>query len=250
MPVLANIVAPGLGGGFSPAFTLGATPTPGELTAGSATAAGVGIATGSGSIRERLILSSPQLAGAGIGIAALAGSSAAKAAIPFVGPALVGVSIAFSLWKARKGPYQKVATTQIVNEAEPILQDNLKAYFEGPRTTETQAWALANFDDIWNQIEQLCGDPAMGEPGRRCIAERRRGGVAPWCPSGSGCDWFILYRDPIANDPGVKPAAPPPAASAIERLFTGGEAAPGADAQPSLLWPVLGAGLIAAAVLL
>lgn len=250
MPVLNRIPARGRVG-FVPVISLGDTPTAGQVTAGYGTQAAAGIATGPGSIRERLVLSAPQLAGVGVGVAALLGSGAAKAAIPVVGAAIAGATIAISLWKARKGPYQKVATTQIVNEAEPILQENLKAYMEGPRTFEAQAWALQNFDDVWSQVLALCGDPKMGKPGERCISERQRGGSAPWCPTGTGCDWFVLYRDPIAQDPDVRPApAPESPAGGLARILGGGTAPGGGQDSPSLVWPLLGVGLIAAAVML
>lgn len=248
MPILVNIPVHGFGS-TGVMRGLGSTLTPGQLTTAGAVSAGTGIATGQGSIRERLVLNAPQLAGTGVGIAALLGSGAAKAAIPVVGPAIAGATIAIALWKARKGPYQKVATTQIVNEAEPVLQDNLKAYMEGPRTPDTQAWALANVDDVFGQIQALCGDPQMGKPGERCISERLvRGGSAPWCPTGTGCDWFILYRDPIANDANVRIPDAPAAGSVFDSLTRG--ATSGNGEGLSLLLPLLGVGLIGAAVLL
>jgi hypothetical protein len=191
---------------------LGASPsyTAGAVTYGT-TAAGQ-IAAGGGSIRQNLISAAPSLTGTGFSLAAALGSSFAKAAIPIVGPAIAGATVALALWQARKGPYQKTATTEIVNEAEPILQDNMRGYLEGPRTAEAQAWALKNFDDIWAQVVALCGKAEMGEPGRRCISERQRGGSAPWCPTSTGCDWFVLYRDPIAAaapvSAGVDPSTP------------------------------------------
>lgn len=98
-----------------------------------------------------------------------------------------------SSWKDNQR--DKVATTNIVNEVEPYLQHNLEAYFEGNRSTADQQQALANFDGLWSQVVQACNNPAFGDPGRRCISERQRGGK--W-------DWFSYYRDPITNDPEVK----------------------------------------------
>lgn len=228
---------------------LGAT----SYSAGAATygtAAAGQIIGGGGTIRTNLINAAPSLTGTGFSIAAALGSSFAKAAIPIVGPAIAGATIALSLWQNRKGPYQKTATTEIVNEAEPILQDNMRGYLEGPRTAEAQAWALKNFDDIWAQVVALCGKAEMGEPGRRCISERQRGGSAPWCPTSTGCDWFILYRDPIANaapvSSGADPASPGDAAVSdvidpiIKNLSGGG--------SNSLLL-VAGVGLLAVALL-
>jgi hypothetical protein len=61
---------------------------------------------------------------------------------------------------------------------------------------------LKVFDDAWEQILRGCSDPALGDAGKRCISERQRGGTSKWCPN---CNWFTLYRDPIANDPNVVP---------------------------------------------
>lgn len=244
MPVVPAMRFEGLGGG---AVLLGLGAGSYGSTAISYGGAAAGqIVSGSGSLRENILLSAPQLAGTGVSIAALLGMGAAKAALPVVGPVVAGATIAISLWKARKGPYQKTQTTKVVDEAEPILQDNVRGFLEGPRTAETQAWALKNFDDVWGQIERLCGDPAMGAPGQRCISERTRGGTAPWCPTGTGCDWFILYRDPIAN---AEVTASSPAADLVGSIFGDGGGLVGGDGGISPLL-LIGAGLLAAAVLL
>lgn len=65
-----------------------------------------------------------------------------------------------------------------------------------------QQQALAVFDAAWAMVLKGCGDPNLGEAGRKCISERQRGGTSAWCPN---CNWFTLYRDPIANDPSVIP---------------------------------------------
>lgn len=149
---------------------------------------------------QQIVLSAPQIASTAIGIAAAKGAAWATAAIPFVGPIVAGVTLALTALFSRKGPKQKRATTEIVNQVEPLLKENLEGYLSGPRTPEARAQALANFDAAWAWLVDQCGQPAMGEPGRRCIAERQRGGSAPWCPTRVGCDWFTLYRDPIEQD--------------------------------------------------
>lgn len=113
--------------------------------------------------------------------------------VPIVGPIIAGVSLAIGLLVSRKGPWQREATTQIVNELEPLLQQNLEGYLSGPRTPESQQVALANFDAAWSWLvsSEGCGTPNFGDPGRACIADRSRGGK--W-------DWFAYYRDPIALD--------------------------------------------------
>jgi hypothetical protein len=101
---------------------------------------------------------------------------------------------------SRKGPAQKVASTNIVNQLEPQLQRNLSAYRNGPRTRANQSAALANFDAAWAYLasSQACGSPDLGNPGKACISDRARGGK--W-------DWFRMYRDPIANDESVSDSA-------------------------------------------
>lgn len=115
-----------------------------------------------------------------------------------VSGAITGVTAALRAIFSRKGPAQREAATAIVNDLEPLLQQNLQAYLSGPRTVSNQQAALANFDSAWQLLtsSQYCGNPALGDPGRACIADRSRGGR--W-------DWASYYRDPIASDPDVRP---------------------------------------------
>ena len=149
-----------------------------------------------------------QTAGAVTGAAAtIAGSNAAAiagtlgVAVPVVGIAIAGIALAVSVWLNRMGPKQKRWTTQIADEATAQLRDVKRVYFESPYSPANQAAALGAVDALFDAIREGCGQTQMGEPGRRCIAERLvRGGSAPWCPTGTGCDYFTEYRDPIAND--------------------------------------------------
>ena len=132
---------------------------------------------------------------------AVSGSGALAAAIPVIGPVIAGVTIALSLIFGRKGPKQKVATTQVVNDVEPQLQKNLAGYLAlNPRYRAAQAQALENFDAGWKYVLQSCGQSAMGDPGQACIKDRQAG-ACKWRDSGGVCwNWFLAYRDPIAND--------------------------------------------------
>lgn len=150
---------------------------------------------------QQAITAAPAIIG---GVAATT-VAAGTAWIPFIGPIVAGVTLGLSALFARKGPRQKVATTQIVDSVEPLLRENRDGYLAGPRTRMSQAQATENFRAGWEYIVQSCDIPEMGEPGQRCVRERERGGSAPWCPTTTGCDWFALYLDPIANDPDVKP---------------------------------------------
>jgi hypothetical protein len=128
---------------------------------------------------------------------AVTAGTAMAAAIPIIGVAIAGVMIALTLIFNRKGPKQKVATTEIVNKVEPLLKENLDAYMALPvHYQSAQTAALANFDAGWQYVVQSCNIPEMGAPGVRCTADRQPGGQ--W-------DWFSYYHDPIASDPNVVP---------------------------------------------
>ena len=147
----------------------------------------------------------PLWAGTGTAVATGAGTATAVAgaslAIPIIGAAVAGVTLALVAIFSRKGPKQKIATTEMVEklanaQGTGMMQQNLQAYMDGPRTKSSQAQALANFDAMWQWLLDNCGDPSMGDPGKACIADRQRG--AKW-------DMAAGNRDPIANDPNVKP---------------------------------------------
>lgn len=109
-----------------------------------------------------------------------------------IGLAIAGVGMALTALFARRGPQQKVQTTAIVNEAEPILRDNKDLYLAGPRDALSYQAALDNFDYTWAQVVAACSDLRYGDPGQRCVSDRQRGGQ--W-------DWFAYYRDPITDNP-------------------------------------------------
>lgn len=172
-----------------------------------------------------IVLAAPSIAGGAVtvgGSSSIAASVWGAAAVPVVGAIVAGVTIGLMALFNRKGPKQKVATTQIVDSVEPMLADNRDGYLAGPRTRSSQAQALANFEAGWDYVVQNCGDVVMGDPGKRCISERTRGGR--W-------DWFALYRDPIANDADVQPDP-----SIIDAVF----GAPGGGRSPVPLFVALG----------
>ena len=118
-----------------------------------------------------------------------------------------------------------VLSSQYANQASALLDQNIAAYFAitPPRPVAAQQAALANFDTIWNDLEQQCSNPQLGSAGQNCISERESGAcqwkaTAPAYPGepavGACWNWFNAYRDPIANDPDVQTAAETAAASA------------------------------------
>ncbi len=106
----------------------------------------------------------------------------------------------------------KIEATHIVDQAQAqYLQPNLdtwRALSPEHKTVSAQTASLALVDYVFGKIQQGCSNPALGTAGQHCISERLvRGGTAPWCPNpgNTGCDWYALFRDPIANDPDVHP---------------------------------------------
>lgn len=177
-------------------------------------------------------------------LATLAGQQIAllPAYFSLAGPigAAVGAAVAIgvALAKIFSGCGQTcVAATAIANQIEPYLAQNVTNYIHTPvRFKSFQAAALNNFDFAWNALVKACSDPNLGDAGQRCITDRQRGSCKfktspgagcpadqsncwtqdasghctfnPGGPNGSGnaCwDWFLGYRDPIANDPCVTP---------------------------------------------
>lgn len=143
-----------------------------------------------------LFAGSAPAAAAGAGAGAATTAATASLAVPIIGLAIAGVTLALVALYSRKGPKQKVATTEIVNKVEPLLKQNLAGYMAGPHTVSSQAQALANFDAGWQYVVDNCSIPEMGNPGKACVSDRQPGGK--W-------DWSSYYRDPIANDTQVKP---------------------------------------------
>jgi len=188
-------------------------------------------------------IASSAIGTAGALTAAFAPALALAGPIGAVAGALIGI---FS--QIFKGCGQTcVIATQDVNQVAVALQQNLTAYQNSGHTQSEQAAALQNFDAAWAALTSAnaCGNPSLGPAGQRCISERQRGGVSNWCckaptcssqpsyvgcstpssqscnggpPCCSGCDFFVTFRDPIANDPNVVPDS----ASSVLSGLTGG----------------------------
>lgn len=148
--------------------------------------AGQAIQVGAGAASTAISLPAVQAA---LGIS----SAAAGFATLGIGAAAMGVV----MWLRRMGPKQKVASTKIVDEAEPILRQNRDMFLAGEKTDESKEYALAVFNQVWASVVASCSNASLGNPGKACVADRQRGGK--W-------DWFSYYYDPIANTP-TKPAA-------------------------------------------
>jgi hypothetical protein len=173
---------------------------------------------------------------ASIAQAAQAGADTTAAAlvtlgvvVPGVGTIIAGLAaVGIALANIFSGCGQTcVEASDLANQAEPLLLQNLETYLSAPVHYQSlRAAALNNFQLTWNALVSACSNPALGSAGQSCISNRQQGacqwqaspggwqqqnGVwtyVPWGPAGSGSscwNWFIGYHDPIANDPTVVP---------------------------------------------
>ena len=119
-------------------------------------------------------------------------------AAPYIITGAVTAGTAIGQYLSRGCGSSCIDATNHANAFAVAVEDNLNAFRDG---LKTQAQALDDFDYAWAILRgpNGCGNSALGPAGDRCISERARGGSAPWCPTGTGCDAFAQFRDPIAN---------------------------------------------------
>lgn len=156
---------------------------------------------------------------------------APAAAIPIVGAAIAGISVAIEAILNSGCGQTCVETSEWANQAETYLEKNIAQYFAipAPRPQAVQQLALANFQAIWNQLNKLCSQPGTGNAGVRCISDRQDGACKwkatgqqyPGGPAPGACwNWWNGYFYPIANDPNVTTASST-LASAAGNLVSG-----------------------------
>lgn len=181
-------------------------------------------------------------------------------AVPIVGAALAGITFAVMklIQNSGCGP-TCIQASDYANQAEPLLRQNLNAYFAlpKPRSQSAQSAALQNFDAIWAQLVKLWSDPALGNAGKRGISDRQAGActwkqnadygaeiMAAGEPAIGQCwNWESGYRRPIAQDPNVVPDSQATLPGAPSGVFFGGSGV----SIPALM---LIAALVAGAVIL
>lgn len=137
------------------------------------------------------------------------GSSLLTAA-PFSGPAAPFLAVAggmaelLAMFGVGSGCGDScVLSSAYANKAESVLQQNLTTYMglPTPRSCVAQTTALNIFDTIWSDLVAQCSNPQLGTAGKNCISDRQRGACHYGSQSAGTCwNWFIGYRDPIAND--------------------------------------------------
>lgn len=170
-----------------------------------------------------------------------------------IGAAIAGIAaIGVAIANVFSGCGQAcIAATQIDNQLEPVLLQNLQHYMGSPvHYASLQRAALNNFDIAW--AAYVKAEQGVPQQGAISIAERQAGGChSAWnSPDGSCWNWFIGYRDPIANDPNVVPdPAPTGGGSSGGGSIFGGGSTGGSGASVTPLLMIAGAGILAMAVL-
>lgn len=153
----------------------------------------------------------------GPSVATLLGISTTLA-MPIVGVAIAGISIAIEAILHSGCGQTCIVTSQWANQAEGYLKQNIQQYFAivPPRPQSVQQLAMGNFKAIWNTLVQQCGQPGLGTAGQNCINDRKDGACKwkalppsyPGEPAAGACwNWWNGYYYPIANDPNVVPDA-------------------------------------------
>jgi hypothetical protein len=169
------------------------------------------------------------------------------AAVPIIGAGLAAATMLVQYLVANSGCGQTcVVTSQWANQAAQALQQVLDSYFAlpAPRTDAQKAVAVANFNTIWQTLQQQCGQPGTGDAGKRCISDRQAGActwkqkyapVYPGEPAIGECwNWFNGYLQPIQQDvtvPDPVDSAVNSAVSSVESIFSGGSS----DLMPLLV---------------
>ena len=156
---------------------------------------------GLGDTTSHVIASGVSTAGATVGAAAGAGLlttiGITSAAVPFIGPIVAGITllvVGLGIGNGCGGTCTEA--TQVVNQAAPLLLQNLQAAQQTVQQngclTQDEAQQLENnFNTIWGQVKQQCGQiPAPG--GTQCISDRQPGGKY---------DWTSYYLTPIQQMP-------------------------------------------------
>jgi hypothetical protein len=177
----------------------------GAATAGEAT--GVQIGTTVATAGASAAIASAGSTGA---IAVALGSTAV--AIPVVGAVIAGIGMAIMAILNSGCGETCIETSQWANQAEPLLQKNIEAYFAiaPPRPMSVQQAAMNNFMTIWNHLVALCTQPGLGAAGQNCINDRAQGsckwkatatGAYPGQPVQGACwNWWNAYYTPIQQD--------------------------------------------------
>ncbi len=215
------------------------------------------------------------VSGAASGASSLvSGLVAASVVAGPVGAAIgAGISLVATIINTFFSPnVQKIQASNDANQIEAILQSNLANWLNlapSQKFESVQTAALAVFDQGWAQYCNLVQPDLAKAPDS--ISDRQEGSCAyhtaqcagwsngVYTPNGpnqsTGCcwNWFVGYRDPIANDPNViaDPATgdSSAAASALNDVVSGNVTVGSTSVSTGTLLLLALAGLVAWAVL-
>lgn len=86
-----------------------------------------------------------------------------------------------------------VQATSIVNQAEPILRQNLAAYQSGQID---QATAISNYNQVWQSVLTACA-AIPGVAGQNCVGDRQQGACHYKDATGNCWNWYVGYYVPL-----------------------------------------------------
>jgi len=134
-----------------------------------------------------------------LGISAAAG----PVGIAVAGVVAAGAAIASALGVGSGCGQSCIQATNVVNQAEPVLKQNLDAYESGQIDQDT---AQSNYAQVWTAVQQACGG-IPGAAGQDCISDRAEGSckwkqtASPTYPGepalGDCWNWYEAYYNPL-----------------------------------------------------
>jgi hypothetical protein len=137
------------------------------------------------------------------GAALLSASKFTGPAAPFVAVAGIAIELLAAIGVGKGCGNTCITASKYADKAEALLKQNLDTYkaLATPRSKSAQTAALLIFDQVWSGLQTSCATVG-GTAGTNCIADRQAG-ACKWTNAAGCFNWFVGYRDPIANDPNV-----------------------------------------------
>jgi hypothetical protein len=148
----------------------------------------VGTATGAAITAAATTVGGTSLFGV-LGVSALAG----PVGIAVGGIVAAAAAIAGMLGVGQGCGQTCVQATSIVNQAEPILKQNLAAYQSGQID---QATAISNYNQVWQSVLTACA-AIPGTAGQNCVGDRQQGACHYKDATGNCWNWYIGYYVPL-----------------------------------------------------
>lgn len=109
-----------------------------------------------------------------------------------------------------------VQATSIVNQAEPILLQNLQAYQAG---AISQSTAISNYNQVWQSVITACSK-IPGSAGQNCVSDRQQG-ACHYQNSGGCWNWYIGYYMPLLQPIAASVTASSASANSIATVASG-----------------------------